>query len=167
MSTTVPHLAPVEATSEAGPPTQPQVSQDGGGQLARPRWAVVGGPRPWLPFRCLREAAPRDHRPWWGRVTRVAPCPGLPGWMKGSRIGVSPFLLLWGPLPTPRMHPCGFWPRPPPVSGSQIGAGLVTRLLRSLSLASATSSSPAWHEQPSLGSSSAPFPEDVARIPPT
>lgn len=48
MSATVLHLAPVEATSEAVPSTQPQVSQDGGGQ--RPRWAVVGGPWPWLPF---------------------------------------------------------------------------------------------------------------------
>lgn len=61
MSATVLHLAPVEATSEAVPSPQPAVSQDGGGQ--RPRWAVVGGPWPWLLFRCLREAGPGTTDP--------------------------------------------------------------------------------------------------------
>lgn len=54
MSATVLHLAPVEATSEAVPSTQPEVSQEGsarGGQS----WV---GPGPGCLFRCLREAGP-------------------------------------------------------------------------------------------------------------
>lgn len=59
MSTTMLHLAPVEATSEAVPSTQPEVSQDGRGQLARGGQSWVG-PGPGCLFRCLREAVPRE-----------------------------------------------------------------------------------------------------------
>lgn len=76
MSTTVLHLAPVEATSEAVPSTQPEVSQDGRGQLARGGQSWVG-PGPGCLFHCLREVVPRDHRPGGVRLLVWLPAQGF------------------------------------------------------------------------------------------
>lgn len=125
----------------------------------------MGGPWPWLPFPLPEGGGTKGPQAWWGQVTSGGSLPRA-SWMDKRPEGVvdrNQSLLLWGLSDT--SHRCTRAALAWPISFHCYRYEQGWRSSPYAALAwhePGLPHLPAWPKQPSLRSSSAPFPKDMA-----